>query len=82
MSGNAFNTFAPQPLKAMQVLFSPMASPWAGEKSLGCISETMRLLGVFGTSVRDVGVQHHSLTIGFCSDLDFEELVRAVSWKP
>ena len=34
--------FAPQPLRAVGVLFSPMVSRWAGEVCPACISETIR----------------------------------------
>ena len=38
--------FTPQPLRAVEVLFSPMVSGWAGERQEkvcpGCISETVR----------------------------------------
>ena len=55
--------FTPQLLKAIQVLFSPMVSGWAGRQCeqfcRGCMKETLsyRKLGTL------VGVEHHVVTL-------------------
>ena len=44
--GGGHIVFIPQPIRAVRVLFSPMASGWVGvgaeEVCPGCISETIR----------------------------------------
>ena len=59
-----------QPLKVVQVFFSPMASGWAGawqEKisCLGCISESViyRNCKLGEILVRGIGVQCHGVTL-------------------
>ena len=78
---HVFDTFTPQPLSAVRVLFSPMASGWAnglGEKiCLGCMSETVRcrkfILKLFG------GCRCATLWSGL--DLTFDVAIVTLSLK-
>ena len=61
-----FLIFTPQPLRAVQVLFSPVVSGLVvGKACLGCISETLRckMLILGGIFLGGVGVQCHGVTM-------------------
>ena len=67
------NSFTPQPLRAVGVLFSPMVTDWAGGKENvcpGCISETIRCRKlIFG---RDIGWGCRCALSGCDLDLNFD----------